>query len=403
MPKRNKPLPYQNAVNPPLFCNASYYFESREEVINGLHEKTVLAGRYGRYDNPTWIDVETKIAQLCKAESALVFSSGMAAIVTSLLSFLKSGDHVVFPAESYRQSRNVFSKILPDIGVVSHEHSIKDSDAFIAFLGDLEISPRIVHLEIPSSPHMYLTDLERVREVVGKDVIIFVDCSFAPPPNFFPLTWGADIAVYSATKYLSGHGDIMCGCVTGKSTLLQTISWYRDTMGGITDGFSSWLLARSLHTLPLRIKDVNEKAKLLASYLSNHSLIDSVFYTDLRSHPHFDLAEKYLHGGGGVVTFQLNRSQSDTAVFVDMLTIPYMASNFGAPQTLIEQSTLFTYFEYSEEELKSIGVTHGTVRIALGYTDSIEEVIADIDSALSSLTKAGTTSAIPERHPPFDV
>jgi cystathionine gamma-synthase len=382
MTRKRNPEPYTNSVESPIYQSASYYFDDAAHVKEGLHDLTVTAGRYGRYSNPSWLEVESLLSDLNGAEASLLFASGMAAHFTTFMSLLKAGDEVVLPAESYRQVRNIFHHVLPKFGVIVHEISIRDPGAFcdgIAALGD---RLRLVHLEMPSSPHMYLIDVARVREIVGPDVLITLDSSFSPPPNFYALRWGVDLALFSATKYLGGHGDLVAGVLAGRGDLVERIRWYRDTTGPVADGNVAFLLRRSLYTLSLRMERVNAQGMEVARYLDAHPAVQGVYYTGLETHPHFGLGKEYLNGHGGVVTFELGVSEAATAAIVDRLKIPFMASNFGAPHTLVEQSTFFTYFEYDDEALKSIGVDRSTIRLALGYVNEARQVIEDLDRAL---------------------
>jgi len=381
--RKRTPEPYVNSIAAPTYQSASYYFDNAGQVRAGLHERVLPAGRYGRYSNPTWLEVEARLTELNEAESSLLFASGMAAHFTTFLSLLQAGDEVVLPAESYRQVRNVFQRILPKFGVVVHELSIVSPEDFLSAVGRLRGRLRLVHLEMPSSPHMYLIDVARVRDIVGPEVIITLDSSFSPPPNFYALRWGVDLALFSATKYLNGHGDIVAGVASGRADLIEEIRWFRDTTGPVADGHTAFLLGRSLHTLALRMARVNEQGLAVARYLDRHQAVSRVYYTGLETHPHFKLGRDYLNGHGGVVTFELGRTEEETAEVVDRLSVPFMASNFGAPQTLVEQSTFFTYFEYDDAALRSIGVDRSTIRLALGYADDTDQVIADLARALS--------------------
>lgn len=382
MTNKRSPEPYANSIEAPTYQSASYYFDDAAHVKSGLHDLTTPAGRYGRYSNPTWLEVEGRLSELTGAESALLFASGMAAHFTTFVALLSAGDEVVLPAESYRQVRNVFHTILPKFGIVVHEISIKDTDAFLDGIRALAGRVRLVHLEMPSSPHMYLIDVERVREIVGSDVVITLDSSFSPPPNFYALHWGADLALFSATKYLGGHGDIVSGVACGRRDLIERIRWYRDTTGPVADGNAAFLLRRSLYTLPLRMQRVNELGMTVARYLEGHPAVRKIYYTGLECHPHFKLGQTYLAGHGGVITFELGLSEAATAEVVDRLRVPYMASNFGAPHTLVEQSTFFTYFEYDDAGLERIGVDRSTIRLALGYVTEADEIIEDLARAL---------------------
>jgi cystathionine gamma-synthase len=382
MTRKRGPEPYLNSIESPTYQSASYYFDDAEHVKAGLHDLSVPAGRYGRYSNPTWLEVEGLLSELCDAERALIFASGMAAHFTTFVTLLKAGDEVVLPAESYRQVRNLFHKVLPKFGVVVHEISIRDPEVFLAGIAELSGRLRLVHLEMPSSPHMYLIDVARVREVAGPDVILTLDSSFSPPPNFHALRWGVDLVLFSATKYLGGHGDIVAGALCGRADLIDEIRWYRDTTGPVPDGHTAFLLKRSLYTLPLRMRQVNAQGLEVARFLDAHPGVTKVYYTGLESHPHYKLGQEYLTGHGGVITFELGLSEDQTAGIVDSLRVPFMASNFGAPHTLVEQSTFFTYFEYDDAGLESIGVDRSTVRLALGYVDDTDDIIADLAQAL---------------------
>ena len=382
MTKKRTPEPYTNSIEAPTYQSASYYFDDADHVKAGLHDLSTPAGRYGRYSNPTWLEVEGRLSELTGADSSLLFASGMAAHFTTFVSLLRAGDEVVLPAESYRQVRNVFHEILPRFGIIVHEISIRDPTAFLEGIAALAGRVRLVHLEMPSSPHMYLIDVAQVREIAGPDVVITLDSSFSPPPNFYALRWGVDLALFSATKYLGGHGDIVSGVVSGRQDLIDKIRWHRDTTGSVADGNAAFLLRRSLYTLPLRMQAINALGLTVARYLDRHPAVQRVYYTGLESHPHFKLGQTYLAGHGGVITFELGLTEAATAEVVDRLQVPFMASNFGAPHTLVEQSTFFTYFEYDDAGLRSIGVDRSTIRLALGYVNEADEIIADLARAL---------------------
>ncbi|MDN3353817.1 PLP-dependent transferase [Actinomadura sp. DC4] len=383
MTRKRTSEPYTNSIEPPTYQSASYYFDDADQVKAGLHDLSIPAGRYGRYSNPTWVEVEARLSELSEAESSLLFASGMAAHFTTFVSLLEAGDEVVLPAESYRQVRNVFHHILPKFGIVVHEISIRDPEAFLDGIAALSGRLKLVHLEMPSSPHMYLIDVARIRQIVGDDVVITLDSSFSPPPNFYALRWGVDLVLFSATKYLGGHGDIVAGVLSGRRDLVERIRWYRDTTGPVADGNVAFLLRRSLYTLALRMERVNAQGLEVARFLTAHPRVRRVFYTGLETHPHFKLGQDYLHGHGGVVTFELGLGETETAEIVDRLEVPFMASNFGAPHTLVEQSTFFTYFEYDDAALKSIGVDRSTIRLALGYANESTQVVEDLDRALT--------------------
>lgn len=287
-------------------------------------------------------------------------------------------------AEAYRQTRKLCFTLLKKGGVAVLEDSIRDPERFLRFLNVHRDSIDLVHLEMPSSPHMYVLDLDKIRSSLRSDTVITMDCSFSPPPNFFPHDYGVDLALYSGTKYLGGHGDIVIGAITGRTELVRRIREVRDTIGTITDGSTAELLERSLHTLDARLNVANAMGLGLAKFLQGRTYVSNVYYTGLSSHPHYSLAQKYLKGHGGVVTFQLEGGESEVAKFVDLLSIPFMASNFGCHVSLVEQSTFFTYYEYSDEELQQISVPRNTVRYSTGYSDNLDAICNDIGLALEN-------------------
>lgn len=376
---------YSNSVINPRYESASYFFDNRNDVVQSMHKNEKSAGRYGRYDNPTWLAVEEELSDIIGYPQSLLFSSGMAAHAATFFTFLKPGDEVLMPSEIYRMTRILLAEYLGSRGITVHEAPLREPSAFIDAARKLGPRLRLVHLEMPSSPHMYLVDIEKVRKALPKKVILTLDASFAPPPNLLPAKYGIDVAIYSGTKYLSGHGDIVIGAVSGKRKFIESIRQFRAMTGSIPSGHTADLLRRSLYTLKLRVEKANEQGLELARFLDKHPKVTRVYFNGLPSHAHFELAKKYFQGNGSVVTFELGVSEGETAKFVDKLKIPYMASNFGTPHTLIEQSTFFTYFEYSDEELINIGVDKSTVRLSVGFTDEVGEVIKDLEQALKGL------------------
>lgn len=385
MTRRRARPHYDNSIIGPRYDSASFYYTDQADIRENLHKRGSPRGRYGRYHNQSWELVERRLTSLCHGDDSLVFASGMAAHFTTFVSIVAAGDHVLFPAESYRVTRRIFLDVLPRFGVHVHEYSVRDPQDLERVMSRGIPAIKLAHIESPSSPHMYVTDIEQVRRLLGASTVITVDSSFAPPPNFHALDHGADIALMSATKYLNGHGDLMGGVATGRRDLMDRVREYRDLTGPIMDGHAAALLDRSLDSLQLRLERANRSALLVADFLEKQPAIQRVYYTGLASHPHHELATKYFRGHGGVVTFDLDLDRDRTASFVDSLDVPFIASNFGAPQTLVEQSVMLTYYAYSDSELARVGVKPGTVRLAIGFADDPEVIVADLAKALQRL------------------
>ncbi|MEZ4885437.1 MAG: aminotransferase class V-fold PLP-dependent enzyme [Chitinophagales bacterium] len=380
MPK-NKHLPYLNSVVTPLFRTATYYFEDTDDVVNYHEGNTLKKGRYGRYHNPNWEEVEERLAKLDNCESALLFPSGMAAITTTFLAFLKKGDSIIFTENGYRKIRSFCLTILNSLGVNIYPASHKELMDYASFINKHNIERvRIVFVEMPSNPHLHLVDIERIAKVKSPETLLVIDSSFASPMNFKPQIFGADLVLHSCTKYLSGQGDILAGSVAGSQSNIGKIRVLRDMMGSISDANTAFLLNRSLHTLSMRMDHYNKNGFKLARYLQNHPMVKKVYYTGLDDFEFSDLAYKYLAGHGGVVSFELDANEIQTTCFVENLQIPYIGSNFGAVFSLVEQCGIFTYFKLSDQERKKLNISDSFIRYSIGF-EPVEIIIEDFEQA----------------------
>lgn len=370
---------YNNSCISPIYQNAAYFFESTEQAIK-YHKKEVELGRYGRYDNPNWLEVERKLADLDDAENALIFSSGMNAIVTTICSFIQQKELLIYTGKCYRNIKNFF-KVLHKWGIKTIEIDPVNSDKFnYNFLK----KAKIVFVEMPSNPHLYLVDLAKIKSESSPDTLLIVDSTLSTPYNFQPQRFGADLIIHSCSKYIGGHGDILAGSVAGSRDLIEQIRNYRNIMGGIADPHCAFLLNRSLNTLPIRMRHFNEAGMKIAKYLQDIPLVKKVFYTGLESHPHSSLAKKYLRGHGGVVSFELDADREVTSKFVDALQLPFMGTNFGSNHAMVEQCSVFTYYHLSPAERQEIGINDSLVRLSIGYEDS-DMIIEDIEQALTKI------------------
>ncbi|NET44362.1 aminotransferase class I/II-fold pyridoxal phosphate-dependent enzyme [Okeania sp. SIO2B3] len=377
---KQKKVTYTNSCITPIYQNAAYFFENTEQVIK-YHEDEVSLGRYGRYDNPNWLEFESKMAALDNYESALMFSSGMNAIVTTVCSFIEQNDLLIYTGKCYRNIRKFFNQVLPKWGVKTIPIDPTDSDDF---LQKYHSKAKILFVEMPSNPHLYLMDLAKIKSEISPNTLLIVDSTLSTPCNFQPQRFGADLTIHSCSKYIGGHGDTLGGSVAGSRELIEQIRNYRNIMGGIADPHTTFLLNRSLDTLEIRMRHFNEAGMKIAKYLQEQPLVKKVFYTGLESHPHSSLAKKYLTGHGGVVSFELDASQEVTSEFVDALQVPFMGTNFGSSHAMVEQCSVFTYYHLSPAEKQEIGITDSLVRLSIGYENS-DLAIEDIDKALKKI------------------
>lgn len=366
------------SVTIPLEQTAVYYFENTQQIID-FYQGNLEGIKYGRYGCPTQCAVEEKMADLEGGNRALAFSSGMNAITTTILALLKKGDHVVFIDDCYRNTRRFFLDILPRFGIQSTGMAIgEDINHYITK------NTKLFFSEIPTNPFLRVIDIsETINNLKKKKIISVIDSTFASSINIRPLEYGVDLVIHSATKYLGGHHDLLAGAVIGRSGLVGVIQEQRDIFGGIIDPHTSYLLLRSMGTLEIRMEAHNKRGLIIARYLEKHPKVKRVWYPGLISHPDYLLAKKQMKGFGGVVTFSLMANEKQTGKFIDNLKIPYIATNFCGPQSLIEQHAILTFYN-DRKTADKYGIKGNLIRYSSGF-ENLEDVINDFELAFSKM------------------
>ncbi len=310
----------------------------------------------------------------------MAFSSGMAAVATAVLALVKAGEHVVLFRDGYRRTRQLVTQTLARFGV---EHTIVDSGDLTAFAGALRDNTRLVIAEAPTNPYLYCVDMSELSKLVkarGR-IKTIVDSTFATPINCRPLEFGIDLVVHSATKYLSGHNDVLGGVVVGPQHLVSLLRDARGVLGSVLDPHAAFLIARGIKTLGVRVVRQNENALALARMLEADPRIERVFYPMLESHPSYAVAKKQLRGGGGVVSFIVKGGRAAASRLIDSVRIPKIAASLGGVESLIEQPAIMSYSELSTEELAKIGIDPALVRLAVGVEDTAD-LLRDFEQAL---------------------
>ncbi len=335
---------------------------------------------YGRYGNPTVRELEERLAALELVDDALAFSSGMAAITTTILTLTKQGDHIVLFRDCYRRTRQFVSTMLGKFGI---EHTLVDSGDLDGLDKAIQKNTKLVISESPTNPYLDCLDLERFVEVVKSHgrIRTMIDATFATPVNCRPASYGIDLVVHSATKYLAGHNDVLGGLVAGPSHIISLVREHRDVMGGVLDPHAAFLIARGLKTLGVRVDRQNTNAMRIAEMLSQHKKVEKVFYPSLESHRSHAVAKKQMRGFGGVVSFVVAGGRQAATRAVDGCRIAKIASSLGGVETLIEQPAIMSYFELSPEELAAVGILPGLIRLSLGIEDT-EDLVRDLSRAL---------------------
>ena len=378
----------------PLVQTATYTFADTADLRAFMEAKMwggdpLMAerGEYGRYGNPTVRSVERRLAAIENGGDALLFPTGMAAITNVLLSILSSGNHVIFTDDCYRKTRHFCNTFLKKMNIESSQVPMGDFEALEA---TIQPNTRLIISESPTNPYLRVIDLDRLVDVARRHrVKTIIDATFATSVNQRPLDFGIDLVIHSATKYLSGHNDIMAGAVAGDAGLIHALRQSQGMLGGILDPHAAFLLERGLKTLALRVAQQNQNAQVVADYLEQHARAERVWYPGLASHPDHAIAASQMNGYGGVVSFEIAALEGEdplhtTSRFIDAMTIPYIAPSLGGVESLIEQPALMSYYEFSTEERLAIGIKDNLVRFSLGIEDTAD-ILADLNQALAQI------------------
>ncbi|MGM0576828.1 MAG: trans-sulfuration enzyme family protein [Myxococcota bacterium] len=362
----------------PIYRTATYTFRDTAELrAHMTGERPRL--EYGRYGNPTQHAAEAKLAALEGAGDAVLLSSGMAAVTTTLLAMLRQGQHVILTDDCYRRTRQFCTQILGRLGV---DCTVVRADRPDAVAEALRRETRVVLTESPTNPYLKVVDVPAIAErLKGHPAKLLIDATFATPINQRPLEQGADLVIHSATKYLAGHNDVMGGVVAGAAPFVDAIRETLHVLGGVVDPEAAWLILRGLKTLPLRVRAQNATAERLARTLSEHPRVAEVFYPGLPSHASHEVARRMMGGYGGVMSFVLDDDLDGTSAFIDRVRIPRIGPSLGGVESLIEQVALMSYFELSTEERLEIGIRDSLVRLSVGLEDA-DDLEADLLQAL---------------------
>jgi cystathionine gamma-synthase len=382
----NRRLNPYHAVPEPVVQAATYSFENTSELCSFMEAR--LWGNengrteYGRYGNPTISAVEKRLARLEGAEDAIMFASGMAAITSVLLAMLSKDTNLVITDDCYRRTREFCNNFLKRLGISC---TVVPMGNYEAMEKAIQPNTRILLSESPTNPFLRILDLVRFSEIARKHKIkSIVDATFATPLNIQPVSFGVDLVVHSATKYLGGHNDLLAGVVAGEAGLIVSLRNALGVLGGIADPSNAALLLRGLKTLALRIGKQNVNGQSIAEFLESHPMVEKVWYPGLASHPDHQIANQQMKGYGGVVSFTVKGDLDATSRFIDALQIPFIAASFGGVESLVEQPALMSFYELSTQERLAVGIPENLVRLSLGIEDT-SDLIADLDQALTHI------------------
>lgn len=375
-----------NSLTTPVVQTATYTFADTRALVDFMQAKTwgdgVTNEEYGRYGNPTVAAVERRLAALDGGADAALFASGMNTVTTILLASLATGTHVVMTDDCYRRTRQFCGTFLQRLGIKTTVVAMGDYDALEAAVRS-HPKTRYLISESPTNPYLRVADLERIAEIGRRHrVRTLIDSTFATPVNQRPLEWGIDLVVHSATKYLSGHNDLLAGVVTGSHERIAAFREARGVLGGVVDPQNAFLLERGIRTLGVRVAQQNRSAQAVAEYLERHPRIERVWYPGLASHPDHEIARRQMEGYGGVISFEVAADMEGTGRFIDHLQLPFIAPSLGGIESLIEQPALMSYYEMTREERLALGIRDNLVRFSLGIEDA-DDLIRDLEQALA--------------------
>jgi methionine-gamma-lyase len=393
----------EGSLKPPIFLTSTFVFENAAagkrhfEGVTGKRPGGAEGLVYSRFNGPNQEILEDRLGLWEDAQDALTFSSGMSAIATLLLAFVQPGDVVVHSGPLYAATETLIGRILGRFGVHWLDFpagATEDEIAEVMTRAKAKGRVPLVYLESPANPTNVLVDVEAVRRVVdaqfgeGERPPIAIDNTFLGPLWQQPLRHGADLSVYSLTKYAGGHSDLVAGGITGSKELINQIRMLRNTIGTITDPNTAWMLLRSLETLELRMEKAGRNAEQVCAFLKDHAKVESVGYLgfleqgdDARQ---ADIYRRHCTGAGSTFSLYLKGGERESFAFLDSLKIAHLAVSLGGTETLASAPAAMTHLSVPEERKQALGITDNLVRISIGVEDP-DDLIADFDQALSAI------------------
>jgi O-succinylhomoserine sulfhydrylase len=362
----------------PLYLTSSFVFDSAEQA-RAMFADEIPGNIYSRYSNPNTNEFIEKLSAMEGAEDGIATASGMAAMYASMISFLKSGDHVLACRSVFGSTHQILSVIFPRWGIT---HSYADVTEPETWESKIQPNTKMIFVETPSNPALDILDLEWLGKLAKKhNLILNVDNCFATPYLQQPIKWGAHLVTHSATKFMDGQGRVIGGAVVGSKELIKEIRYFTRHTGPSMSPFNAWVLSKSLETLALRMDRHCQNALQLATALESHPQVSKVKYPFLPSHPQYDLAKKQMKLGGGIVTFELKGGLEQGRKFLDTLKMISHTPNLGDSRTIAVHPASTTHSKLTEQERLAVGITPGLIRIAVGL-ENVDDIIADVKQAI---------------------
>jgi methionine-gamma-lyase len=377
------PCRVTGAIDTPIYQSTTFAAANSDEMA-ALYAGEKPGYTYTRYGNPTVHALEEKFAALEAGEAALAFGSGMAAISSAILGYVKAGDHVVAARSLYGASYDFLNRILPSFGASA---TFVQSTRAVEFEKAIQPNTRLIYLETPSNPVLEILDIAALARIAqSHNIPSMIDNTFASPVLQQPLKLGVTVVVHAATKYLCGHGDAMGGAVIGPADYISHLNLdiLRD-FGGVMSPFNAWLILRGIHTLHLRVPAQCSNAQKIAEFLAQHPKVVRVNYPGLPTHPGHELAKRQMKAFGAMMSFEVKGGYEGGKQVMDRVQIFARAASLGDTRSLIVHSASTSHRAVPREQRLAIGISDGLVRLSIGV-EAVEDLIADLDQALARIT-----------------
>ena len=391
----------EGALKPPIFQTSTFVFNSAQEgkdffaVAYGLREpepNEAISLAYGRINNPNVEILEDRMTLWDDAEAGLAFASGMGAITTTLFEFLRPGDLLLHSASVYGGTDHFIKTVLPRYGINSVGFGMNDTrEDVLRILEESGKADRLafIYVETPSNPLNSLVDIEMCAAIAQqystdeRKVIVAVDNTFLGPLFQTPIKQGADLVLYSATKYIGGHSDLLAGICVGSADLIKRVRGMRTFMGTMADAWTAWLLLRSLETLKPRMVEMQEVAKSVADFLKDHPKVEKVYYLGhlQPGEPQHEIYTRQCLGPGAMISFDIKGGEAAAFRFLDALQIIKLAVSLGGTESLAEHPSTMTHADVSPADQADIGLTDKLIRMSIGI-EHRDDLLADLEQAL---------------------
>ena len=363
----------------PLYLTSSFVFEDAEDMRASFAEEKER-NIYSRYSNPNNNEFINKVCAMEGAQAGFAFSSGMAAVYSTMAALLVSGDHIVSSSSVFGATHSLFVNYFPKWNIQTTYFDINQPETIESCI---KPETKILFAESPTNPAVDIIDLELLGKIAKKhNLILIIDNCFATPYLQQPIKWGAHLVVHSATKLMDGQGRVLGGVTVGDPELIQKIYLFSRLTGPSLSPFNAWVLSKSLETLAIRLDRHCENAMKVAEFLEQHPNVNKVKYPFLKSHPQYEIAKKQMKAGGNIVAFEIKGGLEAGRNFLDKIKLCSLSPNLGDTRTIVTHPASTTHTKLSVEERLAVSITDGLVRVSVGL-ETVEDVIADLKQALS--------------------